>query len=586
MNLFEKLQPKFWNHEDISSGPYRHLFNFRRIWQRAVLITAAVAVVPLVLTALFSYKLYRDSMEAELLENTSRLVSSSCRSVSLFLSERRAALDFIAHDNSVDVLSDPARLWGILANLNRRLGGFADLGILDAAGLQRTYAGPYELEGSNYNTQPWFRSILNRDAYTSSVVLGFRGEPHINLAVKRDLDDGSFFVLRAALETKPINELMTQFEIGDGGDAFIISPEGVLQTPSRFFGDVLKKTDLYVPQPAPTSRVFEKKLAGDKNLLIGYTHIPDTPFILTIVKRKVLPSEAWYKTPWAFTIILGISVLVILLITLAVTTRLVNQMHAADQERVRTLHQVEYANKMASLGRLAAGIAHELNNPLAIIGEKAGHIKDIFTLTEIYKKDQKLIGLADSIMATVQRSGNVTRRLLNFAGHLNLSIQPIDIKEVIDEVSSMLAKEAEYRCISVRLEVAEDIPKFESDRGKLEQVILNLFNYCFASMNEGGYIEVRVEQIDPDNILISIADNGRGIPKEDLKRVFEPFFYSPSGDSGTGLGLAITYALVQEIGGNISVQSQLGQGTSFTIRLPWRASDKNRKEAYPINYER
>ena len=84
MKITEKLKPKFWDHEDIASGPYKHLFNFRRIWQRAVLITATVAIVPLVLTALFSYNRYRDSMESELLLNTSRLVSSSCRSVSLF----------------------------------------------------------------------------------------------------------------------------------------------------------------------------------------------------------------------------------------------------------------------------------------------------------------------------------------------------------------------------------------------------------------------------------------------------------------------------------------------------------------------
>ena len=90
-------------------------------------------------------------------------------------------------------------------------------------------------------------------------------------------------------------------------------------------------------------------------------------------------------------------------------------------------------------------------------------------------------------------------------------------------------------------------------------------------MNEGGYIEVKTELTDKDNIAITFADNGRGIPEEDLKRVFEPFFYTQSGDSGTGLGLAITYALVQEIGGQISVQSRLGQGTRFTIRLPFKA---------------
>jgi signal transduction histidine kinase len=268
---------------------------------------------------------------------------------------------------------------------------------------------------------------------------------------------------------------------------------------------------------------------------------------------------------------------------LTVTTWLVAQMHRADQERVRTLHQAEYANKMASLGRLAAGVAHEINNPLAIINEKAGHIKDIFTLTETYAQDRKLLSLVDSIVSTVQRSSNVTRRLLNFAGHLNLSIQPITIKEIIDEVSGVLAKEAEYRCISVRLNAEADIPQFESDRGKLEQIIFNLFNYCFSSMDEGGYVEVTTGMAGADYVQITFSDNSRGIPEEDLKRIFEPFFYTQTGESGTGLGLAITYALVKEIGGDIRVQSQIGKGTRFIIRLPFKAPAGDQKGFCPIN---
>jgi signal transduction histidine kinase len=171
-------------------------------------------------------------------------------------------------------------------------------------------------------------------------------------------------------------------------------------------------------------------------------------------------------------------------------------------------------------------------------------------------------------MSTVQRSGKVTKRLLNFAGHLNLSIQSIDLKELIDEVSSILAQEAEHRCISVRTAVSDDIPHFENDRGKLEQIILNLFNYSFSSMNEGGYLEVTAERGLSGSVSITIADNSSGIPQEDLKRVFEPFFYTQSGESGTGLSLAITYALVKEIGGDIEVQSQIGRGTRFTVNLP------------------
>jgi signal transduction histidine kinase len=258
----------------------------------------------------------------------------------------------------------------------------------------------------------------------------------------------------------------------------------------------------------------------------------------------------------------------ILLVTLGVATHLVNRIHEADQERLDTLHQVEYASKMVSLGRLASGVAHEINNPLAIINEKAGHIKDIFTLTDTYARDPKLIGLVDSVISTVQRCAKVTRGLLNFARHLNLSVQAIDLKEIINEVQGVLAKEAEIRSITVGISIADDIPSFESDRGKLEQVFFNLFNSAVGAMNDGGHLEITAGQKNKDYVSVAFTDNGRGIPESDLKHIFEPFYYSKTGHSGTGLGLAVTYAMVQEIGGKISVTSNPGQGTCFEISIP------------------
>jgi signal transduction histidine kinase len=574
MSIFNRMKPSFWDHEDVASGPYKHLFNFRRLWQRAVLITAIVALVPLIITALISYQLNMDTIESEFLLRTSRLVSNSWRSVSLFLSERRSALDFIAHDNTFEALNDPVRLTAILDNLNKRFGGFTDLGVLDNSGIQQTYVGPHHLDGLDYSNQAWFREVLKRGVYISEVVLGFRNEPHIDIAVKRDLPDGLFFVLRAALETGKFNELIAQFEIGEQGDAFVINRKGVLQTPSRYCGEVLNKISLPIPEPSTDTKVFVCKDSKDNKFIIGHTHIPETPFTLMIAMNKITPMQPWYKTPWAFTGFLMTSIILILLVTFGVATHLVNQIHEADQERVHTLHQVEYANKMASLGRLAAGVAHEINNPLAIINQKAGHIKDIFTLTESYAKDPKLISLADSIISTVQRSGDVAKRLLNFAGHLNMSVQTIDLKEIINEVSSVLAQDAQYRCINVHMDVANDIPQFESDRGKLEQIFFNLFNYAFSAMDDGGRFEIKARRKGTDFISITFTDNSRGIPQADLKRVFEPFFVSKTGESGTGLGLAITYALVLEIGGSINVQSQLGKGTRFDISLPLTMNNK------------
>ena len=579
ISVFSRLKPRFWDHEDAIGGPYKHHFDFRRIWKRAVLVTATVALVPLIIWALAGYRLNLDTTESELVLRTSQLVSNSWRSVSLFISERRSVLDFIAHDHTFETLNNKVRLAAILDNLNKRFGGFTDLGVIDSSGIQQTYVGPHQLGGLGYNNELWFRQVLRHGVYISDLVMGYRKEPHLDFAVKRDLPDGSFFVLRAALEAQKFNELIAQFEVGKKTDAFVINREGVLQTPSRYYGSVLEKIQIRIPDFSPKAQVFESKNDKNERTVIGYAYIPETPFILMIIKQKGELIQPWYKTGWAFTGILATSILMILLVTLAGAAPLVDQIHAADQERVDTLHQVEYTNKMVSLGRLASGVAHEINNPLAIINQKAGHIRDIFTLTEAYKKDPKLISLVDSVLSTVHRCADVTKGLLDFARHLNVSIQTINLQEIINEVKSVLSKEAEVRCITVDVDLSENIPPFESDRGKLEQVFFNLFNNAIAVMNDGGHLEIKAERENTDFVSITFSNNGPGIPEADLKHVFEPFFYSRTGESGTGLGLAVTYALVQEMGGRISVQSEPGTGTRFNIRLPLKMPRKDQKGA-------
>ena len=575
MSILKKLKPGFLDHKDVTAGPYKHHFDFLGIWKRAILVTATVALVPLIIWALSGYRLTMETIESELVLRTSHLISNSWRSVSLFLTERRSVLDFIAHDNELQTLKDPARLSAILENLNERFGGFTDLGVIDNDGQQITHAGSHQMEGLNYNQQPWFREVLNRGAYISELVTEERNQPHIDFAVKRELPDGSFFVLHAALEPEQLTASVAQIDVGAKGDLFIINDKGVLQTPSRYYGPVFKKLSLAVPQYSPKAQVFESIGDNEDRIVVGYAYIPNTPYILMMTQPQSEHIQPWYKTTWAFSAILATSIITILLVTLGVATHLVNQIHDADQERVNAMHQVEYANKMVSLGRLASGVAHEINNPLAIINEKAGHIRDIFTLTATYAKDPKLIELVDSVIATVQRCAAVTRGLLNFSRHLNLSVQTIDLKEIITEVKNVLAKDAEYKSITVGVQVEEKLPQFESDRGKLEQVFFNLCNNAISAMKDGGRLDIEAVQKNNNFIAVSFTDNGPGIPQSDLKHVFDPFFYSRAGHDGTGIGLSATYALVQEIGGTISVHSQLGKGTCFKIKIPLAMSGES-----------
>ncbi len=130
-----------------------------------------------------------------------------------------------------------------------------------------------------------------------------------------------------------------------------------------------------------------------------------------------------------------------------------------------------------------------------------------------------------------------------------------------------IGKEAQYRNIRINMDVADNVPVIESDRGRLQQVFLNVVNNAFAAVDDGGRIDISVKLAAVDKISVTIADNGSGIPAENLRTVFEPFF-STKGEKGTGLGLSITYGLVQKLGGSISVESEVDKGTSFTLTLP------------------
>jgi len=266
--------------------------------------------------------------------------------------------------------------------------------------------------------------------------------------------------------------------------------------------------------------------------------------------------------------ILATSIFIILVVIVAVATYMVNKIYVADQTRARTLHQVEHTNRMASIGRLAAGVAHEINNPLAIINEKAGLVKDLFHFKQEYAGDERLMANIDSIIGSVTRCGKITKRLLSFARHIDVEVDDISFKELATEVVGFLQKEAEYRSITIHMDIPDTLPEFVSDRGKLQQIFLNLVNNAFQAMSDGGHIAISAMESTNDNLIFAVADDGCGIPTADIKRIFDPFFSTKKKTGGTGLGLSITYGLVQELGATMAVESEIGVGTTFTINMP------------------
>ncbi|BCS89795.1 sensor histidine kinase [Pseudodesulfovibrio sediminis] len=574
MSIFNKIRPQFWE-TGSNVGPGKSLFNYRRIWRIAIAVLAVVALVPLCVMAVIDYNVTRNSLESESLLRTARTTSNTRRTVAFFLQERQQALDFLAMHQGLEALRDCENLGRVLDSLKSSFGGFVDIGIINDQGLQIAYIGPYDLIGRNYRDQEWFSNTMGQGDYISGVFLGFRDEPHLVIARKIvDEKSGKSFILRATLDTEQFNSILWSLDLPKGGDAFIVDREGVLQTPSRLHGSLLTQVSLAVPGYSEKTSVEQIVDKDGTDLTVGYVYIRGTPFIVMVVKKTRELMSLLQTIRMELMWLMAVSIAIILLVIVWVATYMVNKIYIADQTRAQALHRMEHTNRMASIGRLAAGVAHEINNPLAIINEKAGLINDLFEFKEEYVHDERLLNNIKSIIDSVQRCGKITKRLLSFARHIDIDMDAIKFKELAEEVIDFLRKEAEYRSISITMDIPENLPEFISDRGKLQQIFLNLVNNAFQAMNDGGNLAISATPSDKDSLVFTVRDDGCGIPAEDKKRIFDPFFSTKKRTGGTGLGLSITYGLVQELGGSMSVESEVGVGTEFIITMPLKAPEK------------
>jgi signal transduction histidine kinase len=244
--------------------------------------------------------------------------------------------------------------------------------------------------------------------------------------------------------------------------------------------------------------------------------------------------------------------------------------HVSDITETRFMErQLIRSEKLASLGLLVSGVAHEINNPLAIINEKAGLMKDILGFAaEGFEHKEKFLSLLDSIFTSVDRSRVITRRLLGFAKAVDVKMETIDMNQLLEEVLGFLEKEAFHRKLNVDLDFSADLGSLESDRGQLQQVFLNIIKNAFEVMDDGGHLSIVTQLNDAEMVQVTITDDGKGMSPEQVENIFEPFYTSGKA-SGTGLGLFITHGIVtKNLGGKIAVQSQEGKGTTFTVELP------------------
>ncbi|MCR5815072.1 MAG: two-component sensor histidine kinase [Desulfovibrio sp.] len=556
--------------EAVSPARYRSLKRLMTV------LIVAVSVTPLLLLTIISHMQYMRTLEREMESPLYDMARKTQAALELYLGERVSTVSYLAHAYRYSDLSDERSLNRVFLALKSEYQGFVDMGLVDGDGRQIAYVGPYKLKGADYAGKPWLRETEIKGRYISNAILGYRGYPHLVIAVHRLEESGASWTLRVGTDTLRIQQIVSSEGSARDTDVFLADAAGVLQTDSRAYGKALNPLPFPLPQASHEPEVCRMTGPDGRSLLIASCTLDGTDFRLLAVKPVEKAFRPWLalRAELLWVIFGGIALIVIA--SSLLMRHLVDRLQASDERRVAVFAQMEHNQKLSSIGRLAAGVAHEVNNPLAVIYEKAGLARDLIDLGKIggdEKEKQRLSSLLASIESTVERARGITHRLLGFARRMEANRQGLHIDEVIVETLSFLEREARNRGVALETELAPDLPEIISDRGQLQQVFLNLVGNALDAhvASEGEDQEARYVRVscvcEGDALRITVRDNGMGMPPEVLRHIFEPF-YSTKNDKGTGLGMFITYGIVRKLGGDISVESEEGQGSVFTIVLP------------------
>ncbi len=250
--------------------------------------------------------------------------------------------------------------------------------------------------------------------------------------------------------------------------------------------------------------------------------------------------------------------------------RLAERFNQMSQNLKDKLAQMVNQEKLASIGRLASGVAHEIGNPLSSL------LIDAKMLRDRLKEDPEVRESLEAIIDQAERMKGIMRNLLDFSRPSSVELESVDIKEAVDRTMALVSPQLRKSRVELSLEVPQNLPRVKASKDQLIQVFINLIINAMEAMPTGGGLRIVAQPLTTgpqlsakaDSLEIRFTDTGVGIPQENLDKIFDPFFTTKPVGQGTGLGLAISYQIISKLGGNIEVESMQGKGTTIIIKLP------------------
>jgi two-component system NtrC family sensor kinase len=507
-------------------------------------------------------------LEEKAFELQRTVVESHAQAIESYLDERLKLLELLAESRTQAEMANPVNLRKLFDGLNQVSdGGFIDLGVIGPDGSHLAYLGPYDLQGRNYKDADWFREVRARGVYISDVFLGYRQVPHCIVAIEvGGGDEGGSWVLRATIDSEQFSHLVRSGVLGETGETYIVNRDGLYQT-KPLVGAVMDRSPL---PPVPDHRgVRDLRLQVDG----------DTKFMATIWLnggRWILVAQqdaAEIRAPVTRAVGQGMTLVLVSVILVGGTTslatrHLTRQIDSANQQLEEMLGAFLRSAKLASVGELATGLAHEINNPLAILSAQQTNIADLIQdMDPATPTRDELLAAVQRCKRQIVRCGGITQKMLLFGRKQESLLQPTDIAPRLQEIVTLMERQAADANIELELKIAEGLPEALLDPVELEQLLVNLIKNALDALPQGGRIDV-VAYHQKDAVCLEVRDDGPGIPSGQIQRIFEPFFTTKPVGKGTGLGLSVCYGIVQSWGGRIEAESEPGRGTVMRITLP------------------
>ena len=549
---------------------------YRNLRIKIIGLTLLVSITPLIILGSVIYRQFAEVCEQKVKDQIQQLARSQSNAIDVFLRERTNILMTIVNTHTIDELGQTenlARLFEILTRQTRGL-GLIDIGIIDENGSHLAYVGPYDLAGLNYAQQPWFGITMNKGSYISDVYLGFRQLPHFIIAVRGHTGYHNW-ILRATIDSDVFNSLVRTAQVGKTADAFILNRSGIYQTQPRFEGQILETSALDARTFGEGTTLLDNSPDAMQAAYIAGSWLKNNEWLF-ITSQQTCDEAGWLIRARNREIIIIIAgCLAIALTTILIVHMTVTRLERADKEKNRLTSQLQQTDKLAALGKMAAGIAHEINNPLAVISENAGWIKDLLTEEDL-KASPNFLEFeksADKIENHVERARKITHNMLGFARRMEPRLDDVDVNRTLEEVISLLENHARTNNIEIQTDYHDSLPIIANDQSQLQQVFMNLLNNAIDAIAKDGRIEV-VTRPQQETIEVEIRDDGPGIPKGAESKIFDPFYTTKHNGKGTGLGLSITYSIIEKMGGSLRFERRDPHGTAFFVNIPVIIPDK------------